>query len=251
MVIELQDSAGIVVHNKFHRWRQRNPRGMFLNLATKTRANLHGVRCHHAGTNKWYPGDPSSLTKKLKVLEDGPGSLQHWAADRGIRIHVCHDCQRNGYIIGHVEVQPNAEATSILAELARKDIGATQKQALVNARLGQGLFRARVIRWERHCRVTGVANAELLRASHIKPWNKSTDRQKLDGNNGLLLAPHLDHLFDKGYISFSNAGHMIVSTRCARRVLAAWGLPRRLNVRPFRPAQRPFLAYHRKNVLKR
>jgi hypothetical protein len=89
MVVELKDTADVVVQNKFHEWRKRNPRGRFLSLETKAKANLHGVQCHHAGTNKWYPGDPSSLTKKLKVLEDGPGSLEQWALKRGIRIHKC------------------------------------------------------------------------------------------------------------------------------------------------------------------
>jgi HNH endonuclease len=257
MVIELKDTADKVFHNQFHRWRKRNPRGMFLSLATKTRANLHGVPCHHAGTRKWYAGDPSSLTKKLKVLEDGLGSLQLWASERGLRIHVCNDCLRNGYIRKHVDKPPghgqdqSGDARKDRAIYARTDIGPTQKQTLVNARRGQGQFRARVMKLDGRCRVTGIRTAKHLHASHIKPWAHSTDAEKLDGNNGLMLAPHLDHLFDKGYISFSNVGQIIVSNRCAKGVLAAWGISRNAQVRSFRPAQRPFLEYHRKQVLLR
>lgn len=226
-----------------------------LGLATKTKANLHGVRCHHSGTRKRYTGgDSSSLTKKLKVLGDGPGSLELWASERGIRIHLCSDCLRNGYIGKHVSRSPRQvedqsdDTRKDSAIYARTDIGPTQKKTLVNARRGQGQFRARVMKLEGRCRVTGTSTANHLHASHIKPWAHSTDAEKLDGNNGLMLAPHLDHLFDEGYISFSNVGQMIVSDRCAKGVFAAWGISRSAKVRPFRPAQRPYLEYHRKQV---
>jgi len=50
--------------------------------------------------------------------------------------------------------------------------------------------------------VTGLAMSKLLRASHIKPWAAcAADAERLDVYNGLLLAPHLDALFDAGLIS--------------------------------------------------
>jgi len=128
---------------------------------------------------------------------------------------------------------------------ARTDIGPTEKQTLVNARRGQGLFRDRVIQLEGKCRVTGLDLVDHLRASHIKPWKESTDQEKLDGNNGLLLAPHIDHLFHQGYISFADVGDLLLSPKCPARLLAAWGISPTMNVGPFRVAQRPYLAYHR------
>jgi putative restriction endonuclease len=85
-----------------------------------------------------------------------------------------------------------------------------------------------------------------LRASHIKPWRVSTDNEKLDGNNGLLLAPHIDHLFDQGYISFTDEGELLVSPACPIAVLEAWGLTPGMQVGRFRKEQRPYLADHRK-----
>jgi hypothetical protein len=261
VVIELQDTINDVVHNKFHQWRKRNPRGMYLALVTKRRANLHGTPCHHMGTRKWSLGDKSSLTKKLKVLGDGPGSLNRWASERGIGIHVCYDCQRNGYIHDQVsepprQVQDEAQdqvddAREDRAIYARKDIGATEKQALVSARRKQGVFRERVIQAERRCRLTGVDDADHLRASHIKPWKVSTDKEKLDGNNGLLLAPHIDHLFDRGYISFRDSGQVIVSKVCPKALIKSWGINLSVSPQPVRGAQRPYLAYHRGHVLKK
>jgi hypothetical protein len=133
---------------------------------------------------------------------------------------------------------------------ARTDIPATEMERLIKARIGQGIFRDRVIELEGRCRVTGVTGADHLRASHIKPWKDSTDHEKLDGNNGLLLAPHIDHLFDKGYISFNDSGDLIVSQQCPVALMKAWGINASINVSPFRPAQRPYLVHHRRHVLK-
>jgi hypothetical protein len=123
-------------------------------------------------------------------------------------------------------------------------------EQLVKARRGQGVFRANVESREPHCRVTGITNPRYLRASHIKPWRVSDDAEKIDGDNGLMLAPHIDHLFDQGLISFENNGTLIISKKADISVLEAWGVPMQLNVGPFGPHQCAYLEYHRKNVLK-
>ena len=87
----------------------------------------------------------------------------------------------------------------------------TERQAIVRARVGQGLFRERVQRIESRCRVTGVDNPEHLIASHCKPWRDASNEERLDGENGLLLTPSVDHLFDRGFIGFEDAGRLIVS----------------------------------------
>ena len=118
------------------------------------------------------------------------------------------------------------------------------------ARRGQGIFRDNVFRVESRCRVTGIDDSNYLIASHIKPWSESSNAERLSDNNGLMLAPHVDHLFVHGYISFSDVGDLLISPKCATGVLATWGIPSTLNVGPFRNAQRPFLAYHREHCFK-
>lgn len=98
--------------------------------------------------------------------------------------------------------------------------------------------------------MTGIDLVNHLRASHIKPWKVSSDLEKLDGNNGLLLAPHIDHLFDQGYISFTDFGDLIVSSQCPLVLLKAWGIDDSMNLAPFRVAQRRYLEFHRAHVLK-
>jgi hypothetical protein len=133
----------------------------------------------------------------------------------------------------------------------RTDIGPTEKLNLVKSRRGQGVYRANLEQIEKACRVTGVADRRLLRASHIKPWCKCDDREKLHGFNGLLLSPHIDHLFDGGFISFSDTGEMLLSKALDLSALRAWGLTLPFNVGPFRPEQCKYLAYHREQVFEK
>ena len=84
------------------------------------------------------------------------------------------------------------------------DIAATEKQQLINVQRGQGNLSHNLINVDSECRLIHVNHHKLLIASHIKPWRDSTATEKLDGNNGLLLSPHIDKLFDIGYITFAD-----------------------------------------------
>lgn len=128
----------------------------------------------------------------------------------------------------------------------------TERTALVQARRGQGLFRDNVRSIERACRVTRVESMEHLIASHIQPWRDSSNEQRLDGENGFLLTPTVDHLFDKGFISFEDSGQLIVSPVADQRSLTRMGIDTRssVNVGAFSEGQRRYLDFHRDNVLR-
>lgn len=127
----------------------------------------------------------------------------------------------------------------------------TDRQAIVLARRGQGLFKKRVMKLERACRITGVDREEHLRASHCKPWRDATNEERLDGENGLLLTPTIDHLFDRGFIAFDEGGQVIVSPVAHRDSLLRMGIqpesPPKVGV--FSSGQRRYLEFHRDNVL--
>lgn len=140
-----------------------------------------------------------------------------------------------------------------IATQVRQDPGldATTKQQVVLARNGQGLFRSRVFELEQSCRLTQVSTPALLIASHIKPWRScSTAAERLDGANGLLLAPHVDRLFDKGFISFTEAGQVLVSPRLDPNDLVRLGLSQACAAgsSPFSERHAPYLNFHRENV---
>src|SRR5688572_7152396 len=106
-------------------------------------------------------------------------------------------------------------------------------------------FRSNVLLREEFCRVTRVDEPRHLKASHIKPWRDATDTERLDGANGLLLSPHIDHLFDEGYITFSSSQELLVVPEVREKLLDAWGIDGGVRVGDFSRRQNAYLDYHR------
>lgn len=82
---------------------------------------------------------------------------------------------------------------------------------VIKARINQGAFRCGLIMRYGSCCICGISNDQLLNASHIKPWACSSAEEKTDFNNGLLLCPNHDRLFDRHLITFDANGDIIVS----------------------------------------
>lgn len=128
----------------------------------------------------------------------------------------------------------------------------TEAERLVVQRVGQDIFRQSLIGyWQGRCAVSGLDVVPLLRASHIKPWaDCANDGERLDVFNGLLLAPHLDALFDGGWIGFAGDGELLVS-HClpgpARVLLGLRGERRRVALTD---GHRRYLAWHREKVFR-
>jgi len=125
------------------------------------------------------------------------------------------------------------------------------QEQLVQARRGQGQFKTSVAKIEPKCRVTGLKDKRLLVASHIKPWKDSNNFERLDGHNGFLLSPHIDKLFDNGYISFDDNGSILISTKKILPALKIWRIDRHRSAGTFTKRQKEYLAYHRNNIFKR
>ena len=123
----------------------------------------------------------------------------------------------------------------------------TEKKALIFARRGQWLFKDNVGRPERRCRVTHVDRPEHLRASHIKPWRDSSNQERLDGENGFLLTPTIDHLFDRGFVSFEDNGTLLISPVAHKPSLEQMGVATTtmVNVGRFSDGQKIHLDFHR------
>jgi hypothetical protein len=126
----------------------------------------------------------------------------------------------------------------------------TQRKALVNARSGQGRYRSELIKREKRCRITGISDKSFLVASHIKPWALSNDMEKLDSNNGLLLTPNLDRAFDRGLISFSSKGKILISKRLSVSVSKVLGINSTTQIGALNFAQQKYLKFHREKVFK-
>ncbi len=133
----------------------------------------------------------------------------------------------------------------------RRGLDPRLRDELLRARRGLGSFRQNVERFEQACRVTGLLDRRHLRATHIKPWRDADDAERLDGENGLLLSPHVSHLFERGYLSFGDDGELLVSRRLNPAVLEKWGLSASARVGAFTERQRAYLAHHRQHVFER
>lgn len=129
----------------------------------------------------------------------------------------------------------------------------TEAERLVVQRVGQNLFRDGLLDlWEGRCAATGLAVRALLRASHIKPWaDCETDAERLDVYNGILLAPHLDAAFDRGFITVQDDGAIVVSDALQADGRVILGLDRPLRARSLADGHRAYLPWHRDRVFQR
>lgn len=145
-----------------------------------------------------------------------------------------------------IERAPDAELLDDIHDIELDaTIPETQRLQLAKARVGQGLFRKRVILLDGACRVTGVTDQRLLIASHIKPWRAASNAERVSGYNGLLLSPHVDALFDEHLITFEDDGRMHVHSSLPRDVLDRWSIDASKPVGAFRREQHEFLMHHR------
>ena len=123
----------------------------------------------------------------------------------------------------------------------------TEKQQLVKARIGQGAFRESLITMWGRCCITGCGYVDILRASHIKPWRDATNEERLDTFNGLLLSPNIDALFDRGLISFTDHGELLISSRLSDSARKALGCPSIGKV-PLQQRHAKYMAWHRQHL---
>lgn len=130
-----------------------------------------------------------------------------------------------------------------------KSLDETMKERLIASRLGQGEFRKKCLKLFPACPITGISFQPLLRASHIKPWAACQDGyERLDPYNGIMLAVHIYALFDRGWLSFSNNGYLLISTELDVEVKTQLNLPE--SIPSFSEQYHHYLKWHRKKCIK-
>lgn len=91
------------------------------------------------------------------------------------------------------------------------------KESVLKTRIGQTYFRTALFKkYNNKCALCGVEGDDLLIASHIKAWKDCVKGEHLDEDNGLLLCPNHDKVFDKHLISFDENGKILVSSKLSR-----------------------------------
>ena len=84
-------------------------------------------------------------------------------------------------------------------------------------------------------------------ASHILPWKDADNFQRLDIDNGILLNPFYDKLFDKFYISFSDKGKIVLSEKLKtnKKLMQYIDIDASINITE---GMKKYLRIHRKNL---
>lgn len=142
------------------------------------------------------------------------------------------------------EFEESEEAIDIEGVMA-SNLDETTRRRLVNARLGQGGFRAALLEvWEDQCAISGCDIGAVLRASHIKAWRNSDNRERLDPDNGILLAASIDALFDKHLITLNEDGRVRAAASIPASALAELGVPKRTLVQ-IGKRTRFYMTHHR------
>lgn len=139
------------------------------------------------------------------------------------------------------------KAKKIEEEIISLNVEGTSKKAIVNARVNQGIFRDLLLKRYSRCCLCGVENHTLLIASHIKPWAESEPKEKLDVDNGFLMCPNHDRIFDKGYITFDDDGKIIISDRLTENDRVFLNVDGRMHIE-LTESNKKYLKFHRKNV---
>lgn len=148
-----------------------------------------------------------------------------------------------------LKAQLDNSVDEIDKEIETKQLQGEEREALIKVRVNQSAFRKLLMRRYTHCCLCDVDDESLLVASHIKPWAKSSHEEKVDVNNGLLLCPNHDKLFDRGYISFDNGGHIVISDELSKNCAISMNIKNDMQIELSNDNIK-YMEYHRNNVLK-
>jgi putative restriction endonuclease len=156
--------------------------------------------------------------------------------------------ERSTKFVFHLVHDQSAQDDLIMHTTEIQSLPETERQSVIKARIGQGVFRQQLIEMWEGCAVTDVRLPNVLRASHIKPWRFSSNSERLNPYNGLLLLPQYDQLFDKGLISFDESGDLLRSPALELIEPSKLGISPKDKLRALSDQHCAFLCYHREEV---
>ena len=154
----------------------------------------------------------------------------------GIRFNLIRKSEETNF---YIESKTNKE------EFKYSEPNITERKGLVTSRIGQGTYRDKIIeKWDKTCPITKCKVLSILISSHIKSWKESDNQERLDVENGILLSPNVDSLFDKHLISFSDEGQMLISDKISEDILNQLGIDKRV-ILPVSDGMKRYLKRHR------
>ena len=173
-------------------------------------------------------------------LKDNNGEIVYY-----FKIFIDYKSEVLGY-------QMPAEKAQVKDIEKDKNISEKKKGNIINARIGQGKYREKLLEDCPYCPFTLVTDERLLIASHIKPWDKSDNKEKTDPKNGFMLTPTYDKLFDRGFITFDDDKKLIVSPWLSQMTQKRLKIHTGLVIErlPLDDKRKKYLKYHREHIFK-
>ncbi len=190
---------------------------------------------------KWKKTMPELADWSNQILLD----FCRWLKEKNINIDKEELCN-NAVIEKEKKIE---EAKKIEEEIASLNLDGDSQKAIVKVRVNQGIFRNDLLKRYNRCCLCDVKVPALLIASHIKPWAESEPKEKLDVDNGFLMCPNHDKLFDKGYITFDDNGKIIIFDELPENDKELLNIDSRKHIE-LTEDNKKYLKFHRENVFK-
>ena len=264
-------SGKVIFKNKpnddeYIKWIEENSNGFVLNIdQTKDPSKIYKdyPKIHFANCGQLNKRPGRTTKKYFKVCSNSIDELEQWSwfkYQKGLTL--CGTCKKKGLLVAWCAEIPNFQTASALS--LKSDIDELEKclasktdpekrteiETLIKARLGQGSFRQNVLEQYPSCPLTGLDIQPLLIASHIKPWSVCNNNERLDPFNGLMLAPNIDALFDKGLITFDPDGTIKISPKIDSENQKRLGIAPDMKLK-IRPESEKYFEYHRNHVFQK
>lgn len=129
-------------------------------------------------------------------------------------------------------------------------IAETESEVKTKIRLGQQKFRKYLTPlWDHKCALCSIDLPELLRASHSKPWKDSTNEERLDPYNGVLLCCNHDAMYDKGLIAFDGQGRLHISSLIIEADYVKYNIIPKMKIARHEE-NKHYFKWHKRNVFK-
>ena len=250
----------------YNKWIEENPNGFVLNIdQTKDPSKIYKdyPKIHFANCGQLNKRPGRTTKKYFKVCSNSIEELEQWSwfkYQKGLTL--CGTCKKKGLPVGRLTGIPSFQAASALSlksdideleECLASETNPTKRteiETLIKARQGQGRFRQKLLELYPNCPLTGLDVQSLLIASHIKPWSKCNNEERLDPSNGLMLAPNIDALFDSGLITFETDGTIKISPKIDLENQKRLGISPDLKLK-IEPESEKYFEYHRNHVFQK
>ena len=147
-------------------------------------------------------------------------------------------------------VEKNFDANKYEEKIENKNLTGEEKEYLAKRRIGHSEFKILLKKTQKKCAICGIKNFEYLIASHIKPWSRADKSEKVDVENGLLLCPNHDFLFDRGLISFTENGEILISSKLSGEEKILFNINKNIKIE-MSDKMKEYMRFHRENQFKK